>query len=74
MANDTDSDQHPPLPVDDTLNALDEVQAALDRLVAETRTAQQRVAGGHLALGEALSREEFLALQRRIPRMLRYSR
>jgi hypothetical protein len=67
MPSDTDEDQRPPLPVDNTLNALDEVQAAMDRVVAEKRTARRRIARDHLARGEDFRERRSLTLNRRIP-------
>ena len=69
MPSDPDEDQRPLLPVDHTLNALDEVQAAVTRLVEEERMARRRIVRDHLALGEAFSRQELLAMKHRIPRL-----
>ena len=67
MPSDTHEDLRPLLPVDNTLNALDAVQAAMTRIVEEKRMARRRMVRDHLALGEALSREELLTLKHRIP-------
>jgi hypothetical protein len=68
MPIDTDETQHPPSPVEKMLNALDEVEAAMGRLVAEKRAAHRRIAHDHLALGEPFSREELLTLENPVPR------
>ena len=54
-------DYRPPFsPVERMINALDEVQDAVDRLAAESRTADRRVARD-IAPEEPLSREELLS-------------
>jgi hypothetical protein len=68
MLSETDDNQPASSPVEKMLNALDEVEAAMGRLVAEKRTARWRITQAHLALGEPFSREELLALEQPNPR------
>jgi hypothetical protein len=67
MPNETDDDQRPPLRVEKMLSALDELQEAVDRLAAQTRTTGGRIAHD-LTLLEPFSRAERLTLKLPIPR------
>jgi hypothetical protein len=67
MPNETDDDRRPPLRIEKMLNALDELQAAVDRLATETRTTGRRVAHD-LTLVEPFSRAERQTLKPPAPR------
>ena len=67
MPNETDADRRPPLRIEKMLNALDELQAAVDRLATETRTTGRRVTHD-LTLVEPFSRAERQTLKRPAPR------
>jgi hypothetical protein len=67
MPNETDDDQRPPLRVEKMLNALDEVQEAVDRLATERRTTGRRVAHDP-TLVEPFSRAERQTLKAPVPR------
>jgi hypothetical protein len=66
MPNETDDEQRPPLGVEQMLEALDEVQEAVDRLATERRTTGRR-AGHDLTLVEPFSRAERVTLKNPIP-------
>jgi hypothetical protein len=57
MPSETDDDQRPRSPVERMINALDEVQEAVERLAAEKRMSGRRIAHD-LALLEPFSRED----------------
>ena len=62
MPDETDDGQRSPLGVEKMLNALDEVQEAVDRLATERRTTDRR-AVHNLTLVEPFSRAERLTLK-----------
>ena len=57
IPDDPDDDQRPVSPIEKMINALDEVQDAVNRVAAESRTAGRRVAHD-LAPEEPFTREQ----------------